>query len=351
MAGKRPAALPGLRTELLELVSGGSGIAGRLPGLPGVLPAGSVPAGVVPGAVAAAVDEVRCTVSETVRGWGRFTVAGCTTALRVTWLTPACTVSCACSFVGVEPGDTSVHDAVLFPVGQPLVNEGVGPESRIWTFPDVQFSAQTCTVNCAGLPGWTVPDGCVTLRHRLGGEIAVADPVGLGLELTSVAMSVAGVVPDPVGDGDGEGGGDASAEDEEGDGVLVADWLADGDGLGLADGLADAEGDGLGVADGDGLAVAVGDGVAVADGLGDAAAGCSHTKFVAVVGGSVLAPAWAATLRAPTDIRTPTAATGRTYAKPIQLPVRRRLRFGTPTHIRYTLCYAYYFLRKCLTSP
>jgi hypothetical protein len=162
-------------------------------------------------------------------------------------------------------------------------------------------------------------------------------------------MSVAGVELDTWADGDGDddgddcaGGGDDNTEDAVGDGV--ADGLADGDEVGVG------EGDGVGLAEGDGVADADGEGVGLADGLGEAAAACSHTKFVATPGGSVLAPAWAAP-RAPTDIRTPTAATGRTYAKPIQASVRRGLHFGTATHIRYTLCYAYYFLRNSLTSP
>jgi hypothetical protein len=205
-------------------------------------------------------------VSETVRGWARVTLAGCASALRVTSLTPAFTVSCACSVVGVEPGEVSVHDAVLFPVGQPVVNEGVWPESRTRTFPGGQFSAQTCTVNCAGWPGLTLPDGFVTLRHRLAGD---ADPVGLGVELTSVATSEAVGVLDGWAACVGEGGGDDSADDVEGDGVLVSEEL--GDGVGVADA------DGLGVGEGDGLALADGLEEALADGLGEAVAGCPHT--------------------------------------------------------------------------
>jgi hypothetical protein len=265
MAGKRPAAFPGLRTELLELVSGGSGIEGRLPA---VLPTGPALPGSVPGADVAAVAPVTCTLSETVRGWDIAVVNGITWALRVTVLTPALTVSCACSLVGVASAEASVHEAVLFPAVQPLVNEGAWPESRTWTFPGGQFSAQTCTVNCAVPPGLTVPDGWVTLRHRPG------DPVGLGLELTSFAISVAGVELDTWADGDGDdgddvaGGGDDNTEDAVGDGV--ADGLADGDELGVADG------EGVGLA-GDGVAVADGEGVGLAGGLDGGAAACSHT--------------------------------------------------------------------------
>jgi len=144
MAGKRLAAFPGLMTELLVLLSGGSGIAGRFTGLGAVF--------VMEPEAAAAVGTLTCRVSETVRGLARCVVAGCTTAFRVTSRTPAFAVSCTLSLVGVAPGAATVHDAVLFPVGQPLVNRGAWPESRIWTFSEGQFSAQTCTVNCAAWP-------------------------------------------------------------------------------------------------------------------------------------------------------------------------------------------------------
>ena len=136
----------------------------------------------------------------------------------------------------------------------------------------------------------------------------MADVVGLGLAVTNFAMAAAGVALDDwAGDGDGDGGGSDSA-DAEGDGVLGAEELAD------ADAVTGAVGDVVAGAVEDALAVAVGDALAVTVGLGEAATGCSHTKFEA---GSVLAPAWG-TLSAPTDTRTPTAATGRTCAKRIK---------------------------------
>jgi hypothetical protein len=112
IAGNRPAAFPGLITELLAAAVGktGSGIGGRDTGV-----------GVGVGVVFSGAS-LRASVNT--RGWGRVIAVVWAVAVRVTVRVVGVTGSWACSLTGVEDRVGSVQEAesFLLLVGQPAVN-------------------------------------------------------------------------------------------------------------------------------------------------------------------------------------------------------------------------------------